>query len=112
MIQKLLLCASLAGALMLGISASSQQAPDQPSENQTQKAATKSVSGTVAAIGNGGHSFTLEVSEGANSKHTMEFVLDKNTQIQGPVKTGTPVMVEYQAMNGGQNLAVTITAQA
>jgi hypothetical protein len=42
----------------------------------------------------------------------MEFVLDKNTQVQGPVKTGTPVMVEYQATNTGENLAVSITAQA
>lgn len=112
MIRKFLICASLAGLMTLGMAASSQQAPDQPSQNQAQKASTKSISGTVSAIGNGGHSFTLEVSEGANSKHTMEFVLDKNTQIQGPVKTGTPVMVEYQAMDSGQNLAVTITAQA
>ena len=112
MIRKFLMCASLAGLMMLGISATSQQAPNQPSPKQSQKAATKSVSGTVAAIGNGGRSFTLEVSDGTNSKHTMEFVLDKNTQVQGPVKTGTPVMVEYQAMDTGQNLAVTVTAQA
>lgn len=111
MIRKFLMCASLAGLMMLGISATSQQAPDQPSAKQSQKA-TKSVSGTVASIGNGGRSFTLEVSEGASSKHTMEFVLDKNTQVQGSVKTGTSVMVEYQAMDSGQNLAVTVTAQA
>ena len=112
MIRKLLMSASLAGLMMLGISATSQQEPTQPSEKQAPKAATKSISGTVAAIGNGGRSFTLEVSEGSNTKHTMEFVLDKNTQVQGPVKTGTPVMVEYQATNTGENLAVSITAQA
>ena len=112
MIRKFLLSVSLAGLMMLGLSASSQQAPNQPSEKQAPQAATKSVAGTVAAIGNGGRSFTLEVSEGSNSKHTMEFVLDKNTQVQGSVKTGTPVTVEYQAMDSGQNVAVSITAQA
>lgn len=112
MIRKFLMCASLAGLMMLGISATSQQAPDQTAPRQAQKAATKSISGTVASIGNGGRSFTLQVSEGANSQHTMEFVLDKNTQIQGSVKTGTSVTVEYQAMDGGQNLAVTVAAQA
>jgi hypothetical protein len=112
MIRKFLMCASLAGLMMLGISAVSQQTPNQPHEKQAPKADTKSVSGTVAAIGSGGHSFTLEVSQGANAKHTMEFVVDNNTQVQGPVKTGTSVMVEYQAMDSGQNLAVSVTAQA
>jgi len=112
MIRKFLLCASLVSALMLGISASSQQTPSQPSEKQAPQGVTKSVTGTVATIGNGGRSFTLEVSQGGSSKHTMEFVLDKNTQVQGSVKTGTPVTVEYQAMDSGQNVAVSITAQA
>src|SRR5579864_8256341 len=102
MIRKFLLCASLAGMMLLGISASTQQAPNQPSEKGSQQAATKSVTGTVALIGNGGRSFTLEVSDGSNGKRTMEFVLDKNTQVQGQVQKGTPVMVEYQATNSGE----------
>ena len=112
MVQKFLLCASLAGLMLLGISASTQQAPNQPSEKGSQQqAATKSVTGTVSLIGNGGRSFTLEVSDGSNGKRTMEFVLDKNTQVQGQVQKGTPVTVQYEAMDSGQNLAVSVTAQ-
>ncbi|HXY51469.1 MAG TPA: hypothetical protein VEI01_18620 [Terriglobales bacterium] len=60
----------------------------------------------------GGHSFTLEISGSSDSASTMSFVLDKNTQVQGHVKEGTPVTVEYTVLEGGQNLAVSITAQA
>lgn len=112
MTRQLLLCVTLAGVSLLGIPASSQQAPNQPSEKGAQQqAATKSVSGTVASIGNGGHSFTLEVTDGSNGKRTMDFVMGKTTQVQGQVKTGTPVTVQYQAMETGENVAVTITAQ-
>jgi hypothetical protein len=52
----------------------------------------------------------LEVA--GESKSTMEFVVDRNTQVNGQVKEGTAVTVEYQAMESGQNLAVTVTAQA
>jgi hypothetical protein len=37
--------------------------------------------------------------------------VNKNTQVQGQVKTGTLVTVEYQPSESGQNLAVTITAR-
>jgi hypothetical protein len=112
MTRNFLLSAALVGVSLLGISARSQQAPDQPSQKGSQEqAATKSVTGTVATIGDGGHSFTLEVTEGSNGKRTMQFVMGKTTQVQGQVKTGTPVTVEYQAMASGENVAVTITAQ-
>ena len=77
---------------------------------QSQQQAVKSVSGKVAAIGNGGGSSSLEVTGSSNKK--MDFLVDKNTQVKGQVREGTAVTVEYQAMNDGQYLAVSVTAQA
>ena len=59
----------------------------------------------------------LEVTGGGSDKdrsgkNTLDFVVDKNTQVKGQVKQGTPVTVEYQAMENGQLLAVSIMAQA
>jgi len=113
MIRKLFVSVAIAGLMSLGtaLSVRSVQAQSQPdrSEKQAQKA-TKSISGKITNIGNGGHSFTLEV--GGENNKTMDFVVDKNTQVNGQVKQGTAVTVEYQAMESGQNLAVTITANA
>jgi carbonic anhydrase/acetyltransferase-like protein (isoleucine patch superfamily) len=42
----------------------------------------------------------------------MQFVTDKNTKVEGQVHVGTTVTVAYQAVEGGENLALAITAQA
>jgi len=110
MIRKLIVGASLASALALAVAFHATPSKAQTQEQQQQQPATKSISGKVTAIGNGGHSFSLEVAGG--QKSTMEFQVDKNTQVNGQVREGTAVMVEYQPMEGGKNLAVTITAQA
>ena len=52
----------------------------------------------------------MEVDEGT-AKRTMNFVLDKNTQVEGRVTQGTIVAVEYQPSDNGQNLCVRVTAQ-
>ena len=46
------------------------------------------------------------------AREFVEFVVDRNTKVNGQVKEGTAVTIEYQAMESGQNLAVNITAQA
>jgi len=119
-IRNLLCGVSVASLLILGIS--SRANPANPKSGQTQsekqtQQSTKSVAGKVAAIGSGGTSFTLEVTgggsdKGASGKNTLDFVVDKNTQVKGQVKEGTAVTVEYQAMANGQLLAVSIMAQA
>jgi hypothetical protein len=81
----------------------------QASPGKQSQQAVKSISGKVSAIGNGGTAFTLEVAGG--DKKTMDFVVDKNTQVQGQVRAGSAVTVEYQAMETGQYLAVSVTAQ-
>jgi hypothetical protein len=114
MIRKTIVGVSLAGLLVLGLSAradSTLQNQSGQSDKKSQQQALKSVSGKVAAIGSAGVSFTVEVA-GGNSRKTMEFVVNKDTQVQGQVKAGTAVTVEYQAMENGQNLAVSVTAQA
>jgi len=117
-IRKFLCGISVASLLALGISCAANADPSKAqaqSEKQTQQP-TKSVAGKVAAIGNGGTSFTLEVSGSGSDKdtgkNTLDFVVDKNTQVKGQVKQGTAVTVEYQAMANGQLLAVSIMAQA
>jgi hypothetical protein len=109
MIRKLLCGVSLAGLILLGVSARAQPTRTQSDSGKQSEPATKSVSGKVTSIGNSGTSFALEV-EGS-SKQTMEFVVNKNTQVQGQVKVGTLVAVEYQPTDGGQNLAVSIAVR-
>src|SRR5882757_7522290 len=95
-IRKFLCGVSVGSLLILGISTrahsnSPAKWSQAQSEKQTQQP-TKSVAGKVAAIGNGGTSFTLEVTGGGSDKDTaknMDFVVDKNTQVKGQVKQGT-----------------------
>jgi hypothetical protein len=108
MIRKILTCLSLVGFLAAGVPAIAHKAPMQSQSGKQQ--ATKSVTGKVASIGDQGKSFALEVNDGS-SKRTMNFVVDKNTQVQGRVTEGTVVAVEYQPSNDGQNLCVRVTAQ-
>jgi hypothetical protein len=109
MIRKILFSASL-GSLLLaggpGITLGGITPPQQ--EKQTQPA-TKSVTGKVTTIGDEGKSFAIEVASGGN-KQTMQFVVDKNTQVEGQVKSGVVVVVDYQPMNG-QNLCVRVSTQ-
>jgi hypothetical protein len=109
MIRKICAGASLAGLLTLGAGTAVRTANAQDPADKQEQQASKTISGKVSAIGNGGHSFSLEVGE---NKNTMNFVVDKNTQVNGQVREGTAVTVQYQAMANGQNLAVSITAQA
>lgn len=109
--RKFLLSAALfsAGVILAGASARTQPIPAAPqADEQTQ--ATKSVSGTVVSIGDKGRSFAVEVNEG-DKKQTLQFVVDQETQVQGQVKVGTPVKVEYVA-KADQNVARTVTPQS
>jgi hypothetical protein len=112
MIRKLFLCVSLTGAMLLGVVIQPRSASGQTQTEKQTRQETKSVTGKVMSIGSEGHSFTLEVSGKTADHPTMDFVVDKNTQVQGEVKQGTPVTVEYLVMESGQNLAVNVTAQA
>jgi len=107
MIRKLLFTASLGSLLVVGAPVITYGQQDQGQQGQQ---ATKSVTGKVTTIGNQGHSFEVEVDSGG-SKQTMQFVVDKNTQVVGQVKTGTLVAVDYQPTDAGQNLCVKVSAQ-
>lgn len=107
MIRKILLSASLGALFVASVPAiaHSKAAQNQPSQEQQ---ATKSISGKVASIGDNGKSFVLEVDNGG-AKQTMQFVLDKNSQVSGHVGTGSMVLVEYQPSSPDQNLVVKIS---
>jgi hypothetical protein len=108
MMHKILLTASLGSMFLLSTPViEGQQAQGQQGQSQQ---ATKSVTGKVSGIGDQGHSFTVDVN-GGGSTQSMKFVVDKNTQVQGQVKVGTLVLVDYQPIDGGQNLCVRVAAQ-
>ena len=107
MIRKILTCLSLVGFLTAVVPAMAHKASTQ---SQGKQQATKSVTGKVASIGEQGKSFALEVNDGSN-KRTMNFLVDKNTEVQGRVTEGTIVAVEYQPSDDGQNVCVRVTAQ-
>ena len=112
-IRKTLGAVSVSGLMLLGMATFANPIPythqSEPGK-QSQQKALKSVAGKVASIESEGNTFTLAVS-GENEK-TMDFVIDKNTKVEGQVHEGTAVTVEYQAMENGQNLAVSVTAEA
>jgi hypothetical protein len=110
MIRKLLYCVSLATLLAVGLQARGRPIHTQSDSGKQSEPATKSVAGKVTSIGSSGASFAVQV-EGS-SKDTMEFVVNKNTQVQGQVKVGTLVAVEYQPTEKGENLAVSITVRS
>ena len=112
LIQKILVTASLGGLLSIGtpgmlLGQQPKPQPGKPSQpgQQRQQRATQSISGKVTDIG--GHSFTLETDTGGS----MQFVVDKNTQVLGQVKVGMLVAVDYQAIDDGQLLCVRVAPQ-
>ena len=111
MIRKMLLGASLGGMLLVSVPSIAQtgRAQQDQTGRQTQ-AETKQVQGKIASIGDDRRSFVLEVDKGGQ-KQNMNFVLDKNSQVEGKVSTGTMVLVEYQPANGDQNLVVKVSAR-
>ena len=107
--SKLLVSVSLAGLLLTGASMWTHPVSAQSQAQQQQSKATKKVAGKITSIGNDGHSFGLEVDQGG-AKQTMQFTLDKNAKVQGNVRVGTAVTVEY-AIEEGQNMALTVIAE-
>ena len=121
LIRKMLVTASLGGLLSIGppgvlLGQQPKAPPGKPSQpgqqpsqpgQQRQQQATKSISGKVTDIGDQGHSFTLEADTGGS----MKFVVDRNTQVQGQVKVGMLVAVDYQATEDGQLLCVRVAPQ-
>jgi hypothetical protein len=113
MLRKFLCAASLAGFMVAGIAAHARPLPQQESQpkqrnDQQRNDQNKTTSGKVTDIASDKKSFTLEVTDG-NAKHTIQFVLDGNTQVQGKVSVGTDATVEFQPTPDGKNLAVVIT---
>jgi len=109
---------SLKGKLLLSFSAAAllclAPAPGftarQQSQSEQQAEQTKSVSGRVASIASDKKSITLEVNNG-NDKHTMQFIVNQNTQVTARVSTGSLATVQYQPTDDNQYVALVITPQ-
>ncbi len=108
--RKILLSASLGSLLLVGAPVITSSAAAQTAQQGQTKAAPKTITGKVTTIGDQGKSFAVEVDNGG-AKQTMQFLVDKNTQVAGQVKAGTVVTVDYQPMDGGQNLCVRVAPQ-
>ena len=110
MIQKFLLSAALAGGLVLsGLTAAAnpQQSPQQQPRQQADQ--SRSASGKVTDIGKDKKSFSVQTTnDQENSKRTIVFVINGDTQIKGQVTVGTDVEVEYRPTPDG-NVALVIT---
>lgn len=83
-----------------------QQAPQQPAQHSS----AKTVTGKVTAVAKTGLAFSMETGNGP-AKHSMQFTVDKNTQVQGRVTTGTVAKVKYHVNDTGSNVAETVAAQ-
>jgi len=111
MMRKILVTAALGGLFLAGAPALMEaQAQAQNQQGQPSQQEKKSMTGKVLDIGDNGHSFTVESNDGS-SKAPMKFVVDKNTKVEGQVKVGTMVLVDYQPTDGGQFLCVRVAAQ-
>ena len=108
--RRILCCLALTGLFLAAQAVVQAKAQQQGQTGQQTQADTKSVSGKVTSIGDQGRSFVLEVGNGSD-KQTLQFVVDKNTQVEGHVTAGTMVLVEYQPGDGGQNHCVKVSAQ-
>jgi hypothetical protein len=106
MTRRLLYSIAVAVALVIGLSATPGYT--QTASEEQSKPDTKSVAGKVISIGDSGTSFTLQVD---GRKDTMKFVVNKNTEVQGQVKVGTLVAVDYQPTQSGANLALSVDVQ-
>ncbi len=106
--RKFLLCASLAGLLLTGMSIKVPISLAQ--RGQITQPTAKTIAGKISSIEDGGTAFKLEV-DGRSAKQTLQFVFDKNTKLQGRVKVGAAVTVEYEARETGPNLALSVSAQ-
>lgn len=109
MIRKLLCCASLGGLFVLGAPARALPALH-VAQAGNQSTQAKSVSGKVTAIASDKKSFTMDVGDG-QSKQSMQFTIDANTQVTGRVHVGTTANVQYQSTQDGQLLALSISPQ-
>ena len=109
MIQKFLLSTALAGGLVLSsltAAANPQQTPQQQPRQQADQ--SRSASGKVTDIGKDKKSFSVQTNDQENSKRTIVFVINGDTQIKGQVTVGTDVEVEYRPTPDG-NVALVIT---
>jgi len=111
MIRKIVLTASL-GGLLLGTPAMINGRAQEPNDKQQEpQQETKSVNGKITDIGDQGRSFTLDTGFGGE-KQVMKFILAKNSRVQGQVKVGTIVAVDYKTMDDGQLVCVRVAAQS
>jgi len=108
--REILRTAAMGALFLAGVSARmGAQAQDQHGQQSQQ--ATKTITGKALDIGDNGHSFPSESNDGSG-KQPMKFVVDQNTKVEGHVKIGSMVLVDYQPTDGGQLRCVRVAPTA
>ncbi len=96
--------------------AQNQNHSTEPGTTAQQNDTAQSVSGTIASLGR--NSFTLTVNpsntttpgqkfQQQGSSHSMTFMIDKNTTVDGKLKVGANADVTYREENGN-NVAISV----
>jgi hypothetical protein len=63
----------------------------------------QSVSGQIASVGDA--AFEINIAKGQQAAHTVEFLVDDKTKVEGKLTIGAQALVEYRS-DGGRNIAV------
>lgn len=79
-----------------------------PSPAVAAQAQTKTISGTISAIGDA--SFTVDVKRDRNVQ-SMQFLIDDATRFDGKLALGAPATVEFKTADGN-NIAIHVTVRA
>jgi len=108
--RRLWLSVSAAGLLLLAPTRGLLAEQPPQSEQQAERTKSMSISGKVASIASDKKSITLEVSDG-NDTHTMQFIVNQNTQVTARVSTGSLATVQYQPTTDNRYLALVISPQ-
>jgi hypothetical protein len=102
----------LLATLILGCFAAaawSQPLAVQPNSSYAFPAAeNQSISGKITSVGDA--SFAVDVLKENQQPHTMQFLVDGNTKVEGKLTVGAQAMVEYRP-DGEKNVAVRVVVK-
>jgi hypothetical protein len=65
----------------------------------------QSVSGQIASVGDA--AFAINIAKGQQAAHTVEFLVDDQTKVEGQLTIGAQALVEYRS-DSGRNIAVRV----
>ena len=105
-----LLVSALIGLIFIGVPVRAHLVPAEIRYQAKIERETSSVAGTVTSVATDGSSFAIV--SASDTKETLEFIIDKDTTVEGQLRVAAKVTVVYRAIEGGGNIALHVAAQA